>query len=94
MAPLATEDSAPLQQRSLRRVRGKSTIDSTILSPGTVKINFQGAFILDDSLSIASHEDGAQCDTKDIRLPNNRAVVSHVALDASLSLRAHLPSTA
>ena len=28
-------------------------------------------------------EDGAQHDTKGIRLPNHKAVVSHVALDAS-----------
>lgn len=62
----------------------KSAIDSTILSPGIVKINVQGAFIVneDHSLSTKSAGDGAQHDT-DIRLPNHRGVVSHVALDVS-----------
>lgn len=64
--------------------RSVSTIDSTILSPGAVKINFQGAFIVDEELPAIS-EDGAQHDSKDIRLPNHKAVVSHVALDASSS---------
>ncbi|MCJ1468610.1 hypothetical protein MMC07_007239 [Pseudocyphellaria aurata] len=57
-----------------RLTRSISTIDSTILSPGSVKINFQGAFIVDDDLP-ATSEDGAQHDSKDIRLPNHRAVI-------------------
>ncbi len=64
-----------------------TTIDSTILSPGAVRINFQGAFILDETPTPPSPgEDGAQHDSKDIRLPNNKAVVSHVALDIGGSL--------
>lgn len=63
-----------------------ATIDSTILSPGAVKINFQGAFIADEEPPLTPGEDGAQHDSKDIRLPNNKAVVSHVALDIGGSL--------
>ena len=63
-----------------------ATIDSTILSPGAVKINFQGAFIADEEPPLTPGEDGAQHDSKDIRLPNNKAVVSHVAFDIGGSL--------
>ncbi|KAL8659670.1 MAG: hypothetical protein Q9226_000295 [Calogaya cf. arnoldii] len=65
----------------------KASIDQTILSPGTVSINVQGAFIVEEDPSAPSSpsEDGAQHDT-DIRLPNHKAVVSHVALDIGGSL--------
>ncbi|KAL8697355.1 MAG: hypothetical protein Q9224_002363 [Gallowayella concinna] len=65
----------------------KTSIDQTISSPGTVSINVQGAFIVDEHLSrpATPSDDGAQHDT-DIRLPNHRAVVSHVALDIGGSL--------
>ena len=67
--------------------RKQSTIDDAILSPGAVKINVKGAFIVEDEASGTSTptEDGVQHDT-DIRLPNHRAVVSHVALDVSVQL--------
>lgn len=60
-----------------------STIDSTITHPGSVKINVQGAFIVneDSALANGSAEDGAHHETTDIRLPNHTAVVSHVAVD-------------
>lgn len=63
--------------------RQLSSIDNTIPSPGAVKINVQGAFIVDDDTTReeAPRDDGAQHDTRDIRLPNHKAVVSHVALD-------------
>lgn len=65
--------------------RRQSTIDQAILSPGAVTINVQGAFIAEETQPNASaaSEDGAQHDT-DIRLPNHKTVVSHIALDASL----------
>ncbi|KAL8675278.1 MAG: hypothetical protein Q9168_000399 [Polycauliona sp. 1 TL-2023] len=65
----------------------KASIDQTILSPGTVSINVQGAFIVDEDPPIPStpSDDGAQHDT-DIRLPNHKTVVSHVALDIGGSL--------
>ena len=74
--------------RPILRDRKKSLLDETILAPGAVRINVQGAFIVDqveaheDSLS----EDGAQHDSKDIRLPNHKGAVSHVALDIGGSL--------
>ena len=61
-----------------------SFLDETILSPGSVKINVQGAFIVDQvpSNKPDQPDNGAQQhDTRDIRLPNHKAVVSHVALD-------------
>lgn len=87
---LRSEDEDAAREESLQQppfpplTRCISTIDSTILSPGAVKINFQGAFIVDEELP-ATSEDGAQHDSKDIRLPNHKAVVSHIALDASSS---------
>lgn len=61
-------------------------IDSTITHPGSVKINVKGAFIVDqDSVSpngsVALGNGGGNHDTKDIRLPNHTAVVSHIAVD-------------
>ncbi|KAL9103398.1 MAG: hypothetical protein Q9163_001537 [Psora crenata] len=63
--------------------RRPSTLDEVILSPGTVKINVKGAFIAEEEKHWI---DGAQQDTKDIRLPNHTAIVSHVALDIGGSL--------
>ena len=62
-----------------------STVESTLLSPGIVKINVQGAYIVDEGLSNpdSSSQDGAQHDT-DIRLPNHQGVVSHIALDVRM----------
>ena len=65
-------------------------MDSTIPPPGSVRINFQGAFIVDEqpSTSASSLEDGVQqhqdYSTQGIRLPNHKAFVSHVALDVSV----------
>lgn len=74
--------------RPIIEERRNSLLDETILSPGAVKINVQGAFIADEvaSSSQTTEGDGAQHDTKDIRLPNHRAIVSHVALDIGGSL--------
>lgn len=76
-----------LRDAKLRRrptERKGSTIDQTILSPGTVSINVQEAFIVDEDpfRPPTPSDDGVQHDT-DIRLPNHKAVVSHVALDVS-----------
>lgn len=76
-----------LPKRTPKRSQSTAaTIDSTILSPGAVRINFQGAFIADEEPPLTPGEDGAHHDSKDIRLPNNKAVVSHVALDIGGSL--------
>lgn len=72
--------------------RVASTLDETILSPGAVKINVKGAFIVDeepdDRTDSPIDEEGVQHDTRDIRLPNHQAVVSHVALDVRPALGA------
>lgn len=95
MCPMASSLSADVagepRRPPLMKPRRKSTINSTILSPGAVRINFQGAFIVDEepSTSSSSGDDGVQPHqnyaTQGIRLPNHRAVVSHVALDVSAS---------
>lgn len=84
MSPSSAEDSVRFEGL-IRAQRDKFTIDSAIRSPGAVKINFQGAFIVDEESQITLTEVGAQHDTNGIRLPNHKAVVSHVALDASFS---------
>lgn len=62
-------------------------IDSTIIHPGSVKINVKGAFIVDEESSTpnGATPSGGSHDTKDIRLPNHTAVVSHIAVDVSAS---------
>ena len=62
-----------------------STITKTITRPGAVRINVQGAFIVDeDPNTLPSPQfNGAQHETRDIRLPNHTDVVSHVAVDVS-----------
>jgi type II pantothenate kinase len=63
-------------------------IDSTIIHPGSVKINVKGAFIVDQDSGSPNgstvHANGGSYDTNDIRLPNHTAVVSHIAIDVSL----------
>lgn len=64
-------------------------IDKTIIHPGAVRINVEGAFIVD---SHPGSPTGTPCnngrispshETSDIRLPNHTAVVSHIAIDVS-----------
>ena len=72
--------------KPLRMRTNTAEIDSTIIHPGSVKINVKGAFIVDqDSASPNGSVNGASHDTKDIRLPNHTAVVSHIAVDVGLS---------
>ncbi|CAG8951836.1 hypothetical protein HYFRA_00005640 [Hymenoscyphus fraxineus] len=74
--------------KHLRMRTNTAEIDSTIIHPGSVKINVQGAFIVDqDSVSPSGRNThGGSHDTKDIRLPNHTAVVSHIAVDIGGSL--------
>lgn len=67
-------------------------IDSTIIHPGSVKINVKGAFIVDQDSSSPKDVNGSVIingrgshDTKDIRLPNHTAIVSHIAVDVCYS---------
>src|SRR5579862_8053265 len=68
---------------SRRRPTDTSAIDSTITHPGSVKINVQGAFIVSEESSSTATGTTSHHDTKDIRLPNHTAVVSHIAVDVS-----------
>lgn len=67
----------------LRARTNTAEIDSTIIHPGSVKINVTGAFIVDqDSVSPKElNTNERNYDTQDIRLPNHTAVVSHIAVD-------------
>ena len=73
----------------LRMRTNTAEIDSTIIHPGAVKINVKGAFIVDHDTegSPNGNPNGGTHETKDIRLPNHTAVVSHIAVDVcSLSV--------
>jgi type II pantothenate kinase len=76
--------SKPLRMRT-----NTAEIDSTITHPGSVKINVQGAFIVDQDAASPNGSvagmNGGNHDTKDIRLPNHTAVVSHIAVDVCFS---------
>jgi type II pantothenate kinase len=73
----------------LRTRTNTAEIDSTITHPGNVKINVTGAFIVDQDSGSPTNghgsTNGGSYDTKDIRLPNHTAVVSHIAVDVCLS---------
>ena len=64
-----------------------NTETAAIQHPGDVRINVKGAFIVDNEVEETSTPgedfdgDGYQHDRKDIRLPNHKAVVSHIAVD-------------
>lgn len=79
----------------LRMRTNTAEIDSTIIHPGAVKINVKGAFIVDHDTegSPNGNPNGGTHETKDIRLPNHTAVVSHIAVDVwplFISMHAHL----
>jgi hypothetical protein len=63
-----------------------NTESDAIRHPGDVRINVKGAFIVDEDEEPSTpgedfDTDGYQHDRKDIRLPNHKAVVSHMAVD-------------
>jgi len=85
--PNAPQSPSITTAKPLRMRTNTAEIDSTIIHPGSVKINVKGAFIVDqDSGSPNGSVNGASHDTKDIRLPNHTAVVSHIAVDIGGSL--------
>ena len=75
-----------------RTVTSLEEIDSTIIKPGSVKINVKGAFIVDPDMATPSNGNGngngrgspTHHETSDIRLPNHTAVVSHIAIDVRI----------
>jgi type II pantothenate kinase len=89
-AVLSEEQSTPADPSGSSRAghhnrmrTNTAEIDSTINHPGSVKINVQGAFIVDQKSVSPDRGDshGGSHDTRDIRLPNHTAVVSHIAVD-------------
>jgi len=60
-------------------------LDTTLSHPGSVRINVKGAFIVDQGTTTPASSNGRGSpnnhETKDIRLPNHTAVVSHIAID-------------
>ncbi|KAK8132728.1 pantothenate kinase [Apiospora kogelbergensis] len=88
-AAAASTDSLTAYRRP-RTITSTAEIDSTIGHPGSVRINVKGAFIA-DSAEPATPVNGSPVgssyhETKDIRLPNHTAVVSHIAADIGGSL--------
>lgn len=109
---LKTSSAQKSEAASFGRPNGTPKRDA-ILNPGTIKINVQGAFIVDEDAltpcrSGRRSPNGAktraerrpsrvngerdeyftyQHDTSDIRLPNHTAIVSHIAVDVSISRR-------
>lgn len=77
----ATTGEGILPRRPRPR-RNTTSIHAAITHPGSVRINVQGAFIVDEEHDLQTAL-GGHHDTKDIRLPNHTAVVSHVAVDVS-----------
>lgn len=51
-----------------------------------MRINVQGAFIVDEEQPGTPQSEDYEHDPKDIRLPNHTAVVSHIALDVSVEI--------
>ncbi|PGH13293.1 pantothenate kinase [Polytolypa hystricis UAMH7299] len=66
----------------------QNIVQETIANPGSVKINVEGAFIVDDEPESPKSvdRDGIHYERKDIRLPHHTGVVSHVAVDIGGSL--------
>lgn len=94
---MATIDARPMKRRRLSS--SAAEMHSAISSPGSIKINVSGAYIIDHeeptpdaspsadgSLATPPEEHAYEHDKRDIRLPNHTAVVSHVAADIGGSL--------
>ncbi|KAF2431186.1 pantothenate kinase [Tothia fuscella] len=99
MAELATHDegsdsAGAKLERQLNNATATIPTRQEVPHPSDVRINVKGAFIVNESDEEVPpttpgedfEEDGYQHDRKDIRLPNHKAVVSHVAVDIGGSL--------
>jgi len=75
--------AAPTSSTTPRVQTSTTEIDSTIIHPGSVRINVKGAFIVDQDSASPSGTPASRPSygTKDIRLPYHTAVVSHIAVD-------------
>jgi type II pantothenate kinase len=86
----------PLTRSFSREVRGDDGDGAGRLhrappNPSDVKINVEGAFIVDDESPCSEAKngtvgEGVYFENKDIRLPHHTAVVSHVAVDVNYSI--------
>ena len=91
-AVMATADGTSSTLDSLRSklASGLSVdaLEETISNPGTVRINVEGAFIVEGEAASpenhAEESNGVRYEHKDIRLPHHTSVVSHVAVDVSV----------
>ncbi|OKL62809.1 hypothetical protein UA08_01878 [Talaromyces atroroseus] len=80
---------SPSQNASAEADPSRPSLEEAIINPGAVKINVQGAYIVDDQPETPdspADEDGIVYERKDIRLPHHTSVVSHVAVDIGGSL--------
>lgn len=82
-SPKASKDNAMLTRPPLGRGRKNTTIDSVASYPGSVRINAEGAFIVDEDPSSPSVNGSFSDGTKEIRLPH-QSPVSHIAVDVSV----------
>ncbi len=99
-AAVQVQDEATMEKLHRNTTTTTEEIDSTIIKPGSVKINVKGAFIVDPDTSTPRNQSGngngngrgspTHHETSDIRLPNHTAVVSHIAVDVSCSLTPNL----
>ncbi|KAI0883826.1 fumble-domain-containing protein [Annulohypoxylon maeteangense] len=85
------DDAAQQATGRPRTMTSTAEIDSTITHPGSVRINVKGAFIVDTpeqpgTPANPSGTGNSYHETKDIRLPNHTAVISHIAVDIGGSL--------
>ncbi|KAJ9205079.1 hypothetical protein DTO164E3_1702 [Paecilomyces variotii] len=91
---VSNRNSADLDPAGLRHATDMShddrvgRLEDAISNPGSVKINVEGAFILDEDSSSKSpiESEGVHYENKDIRLPHHTGLVSHVAVDIGGSL--------
>ena len=75
-------ERSPAKPRGNPLVRKDSiSIEDALSRPGTVRINVQGAFIVDEAPKTATGSELGQSETKDIRLPNHHGPVSHLSID-------------
>ena len=81
------ETSSTPESGRPRRTTAQSDIQETIQHPGNVRINVQGAFIVDEEHPDTPSSEDYEHDPHDIRLPNHTSVVSHVAVDVSAPVR-------
>jgi hypothetical protein len=87
-APLVTSSASDTNGGTLRVADpgpAEVDLDTTLSHPGSVRINVKGAFIVDQGTTTPASSNGRGSpnhhETKDIRLPNHTAVVSHIAID-------------